>query len=397
MKSTASRILAFVMVLIPLTLTACSHEPKPNDTVTDPPPSAPETAASIPKSQSTNSTTLGNALALAPFADVRGGIFSGDNVLSPSEYNAEDMYTYQFNEHTVFTGNETLQQEIMENGKNPGLGIRALHGRGITGEGISVAIIDEPLFFDSPEISGSIADYYECYDVNSQGGMHGTAVASILAGKTCGVAPGVKVYYVAVPSGLSDSGYWADGLNWIIDKNETLPENEKIRLVSVSGNLSGPECVFDNQEKWDEAVARAKVSGILVISCSVGTDTHFTSGGYYDYADPDNIHNARNGWWNYGQTQSVPTQEWAISVPVNFRTTVEQYDPGNYFFRYGGQGGESWGVPYAAGVLALGWQINPRLSPEEIKKFLMDSAFENKYGERIIYPSAFIEVIENTL
>lgn len=146
------------------------------------------------------------------------------------------MHTYQFNEHTVFTGNETLQQEILENGKNPGLGIRALHGQGITGEGVSVAIMDEIIFLES-----------------------------------------------------------------------------------------------------------------------------------------------------------------VISVPVNFRTTVEQYDEGNYFFRYGGQGGESWGVPYAAGVLALGWQINPRLSPEEIKKLLINSAYENKYGERIIYPSAFIEKVENTL
>ena len=39
----------------------------------------------------------------------------------------------------------------MENGKNPGLGIRALHGQGITGEGVSVAIIDEAIFLEPPE------------------------------------------------------------------------------------------------------------------------------------------------------------------------------------------------------------------------------------------------------
>lgn len=218
MKSTPTRILASVMALMFLTLTACSNKTKPNDTTIDSPPLASETVPS-------SSTTSGNSSSLAKFADVRGGVFTGDYVLSPSEYKSEDMYTYQFNEHTVFTGNETLQQEIIENGKNPGLGIRALHGQGITGEGVSVAIMDEIIFLES-----------------------------------------------------------------------------------------------------------------------------------------------------------------VISVPVNFRTTVEQYDEGNYFFRYGGQGGESWGVPYAAGVLALGWQINPRLSPEEIKKLLINSAYENKYGERIIYP-----------
>lgn len=397
MRFEATRNLAFVMALITLTLTACSHGAKLNDTTTTPLPSVPGAITSAEPSQSPNSTTADSISSLKPYADIRGGIFTGDNVLSPSEYKVEDMHTYQFNEHTVFTGNETLQQEIMENGKNPGLGIRALHGRGITGEGVSVAIMDEPIFLESPEFSDRIADYYECYGVDSQGGMHGNAVTSILAGKTCGVAPGVKVYYVAAPSGSSDSAYWADGLNWIIDKNETLPENEKIRLVSASGNFSGPECNFENQKKWEDAVARAKAAGILVISCSVGTDTHFTSGGYYDYADPDNIQNARNGWWNYGQSEPEPTQEGIISVPVNFRTTLEQYDKGDYFFRYAGQGGESWGVPYAAGVLALGWQINPQLSPDEIKELLIESAYENRYGERIIYPSAFVEMVENTL
>ena len=34
---------------------------------------------------------------------------------------------------------------------------------------------------------------------------------------------------------------------------------------------------------------------------------------------------------------------------------------------------------------------------EEIKKILIDSAYENQYGEHIIYPSAFIEMIKNTL
>lgn len=395
MGSKAIKVSALAMVFVFSTLTACIYEPKQNDTT---PESAamPETETAAMSAETSGSTALKNGTELAPFADVRGGIFSGDNVLSPGEYQVEDMYTYQFNEHTVFKGNETLQQEILEKGKNPGLDIRALHERGITGAGVSVAIMDEPIFFDFPEFSDRIMDYHECLEFDSPGGMHGHAVTSILAGKTCGVAPGVKIYYVAAPAGLSDSAYWAEGLNWIIDKNETLSEKDKIRLVSVSGNLSGPECVFENQEKWDEAVARAKDSGILVISCSVGTDTHFTSGGYYDYDDPDNIEKARNGWWNYGNAGAEPTPDGIISVPVNFRTTVEQYDEGDYFFRYAGQGGESWGVPYAAGVLALGWQINPGLSPEEIKKLLIDSAYENKYGERIIYPSAFIEMIENT-
>jgi hypothetical protein len=39
--------------------------------------------------------------------------------------------------------------DILEIGKNPGLGIRSLHDRGITGRGIGVAIIDQPLLVGS--------------------------------------------------------------------------------------------------------------------------------------------------------------------------------------------------------------------------------------------------------
>jgi hypothetical protein len=35
-------------------------------------------------------------------------------------------------------------ERIMELGKNPGLGVRKVHERGITGRGIGIAIIDQP-------------------------------------------------------------------------------------------------------------------------------------------------------------------------------------------------------------------------------------------------------------
>lgn len=340
---------------------------------------------------------------LAPFGDVRGNMFVESigeyvktRVLTPNEYNPDDMYTYQFNEYTVFSGNEELQQKIMENGKNPGLGIRALHDRGITGQGVTVAIIDQELSLEPPEFSGKIVEYYKIGNIElGTSSMHGAAVTSILAGETTGVAPGVDIYYVAVPTRIEDATYFADGLKWIIEKNKTLSEEEQIRLVSVSGNPSGVDSTFSNQELWNEAVARAQAAGILVIDCRVDADTGFVEHGHYDYNEPDNIENARNGTLSYGGVTG-PTMEGYISVPCDYRTTVEQYDTGDYYYRYGGTGGLSWGIPYAAGVLALGWQINPQLTGEEIKQLLIESAYENEYGERIIYPAAFIEMVENS-
>lgn len=341
---------------------------------------------------------------LSPFTDVRGKIFvesMGEyvetRILTPSEYSVADMYTYQFNEYTLFSENEELQQEIMEKGKNPGLGIRALHERGITGQGVAVAIIDQEFSPEPPEFSDRIVEYYEVGDIELQtSSMHGAAVTSILAGNTCGVAPGVSVYYVAVPTRTEDATYFADGLDWIVSKNETLPEGEKIRLVSVSGNPSGVDSRFTNQELWDKAVARAQAAGILVMDCRAGVDTGFVEHGHYDFNDPENIEKARNGALAY-RGVTGPTMEGYISVPCDYRTTVEQYDAGDYYFRYAGSGGLSWGIPYAAGVLALGWQVNPKLTAEEVRQLLIDSAYENEHGEHIIYPAAFIELVENTL
>ena len=59
--------------------------------------------------------------------------------------------------------------------------------------------------------------------------MHGPAVASLLAGKTIGVAPDAHIYYAAWPSWLEDSRYAADALDWVLEQNEALPEG-KIRV-----------------------------------------------------------------------------------------------------------------------------------------------------------------------
>lgn len=72
------------------------------------------------------------------YADLRyldfmpdGGAFS-KRVYRQGEYWKEYLYTYTFNEGTVFEGAEEEKARLLEEGKDPGLGVRALHERGIT-------------------------------------------------------------------------------------------------------------------------------------------------------------------------------------------------------------------------------------------------------------------------
>ena len=227
----------------------------------------------------------------------------------------------------------------------------------------------------------------------TSGSMHGPAVASLLVGQSCGVAPGADLYFVAAPSWTADSKYYAEGLRWIIETNRTLPKENKIRVVSVSAAPSGEGSLFThNLEMWDEAVAEAQKDGILILDCRMGYDTGIIAPGYYDPEAPDDI--TRFKTW-FPQQPTTDRMNGMVFAPTSFRTTAEQYTSDLASYQYTGQGGLSWGIPYAAGVLALGWQVAPSLSNEEIIDLLFNSAYIDADGSKIINPTAFIEAIES--
>ena len=282
--------------------------------------------------------------------------------------------------------------EIMNNAKNPGLGVRSLHQQGITGTGINVAIIDQPLYQDHPEYIGKVTAYYDFCE-GEESSMHGPAVTSLLVGENCGTAPGAHVYYAAAPSWTADAAYQADALNWIIAQNETLPASEKIRVVSVSAAPSGPGSPFlYNNEMWDDACVQAEAAGILVIDCTPQREITFC--GYYDPNDPENVSKCTCGW----PDRTVPVYTDVLHTPTSLRTLAEADDIGDRFgYTYDGHGGMSWSVPYCAGVLAMGWQINPELTGEQMKDLLFESAYITDDGAKIINPQQFIELIVQTI
>ena len=112
---------------------------------------------------------------------------------------------------------------------NPVMGIRELHAEGITGKGVTVAIIDQHLVPEHPEFQGKIVKYYDV-GINKPAGvgsMHGPAVTSLMVGDNIGTAPDASVYYVAAPSWLEDAQYYADALEWIVAEDEKLLDGKK--------------------------------------------------------------------------------------------------------------------------------------------------------------------------
>ncbi|MFC1677002.1 S8 family serine peptidase [Planctomycetota bacterium] len=301
--------------------------------------------------------------------------------------------TLTFNSKTVWPAEikmwvDSNPNAIMTDAMNPGLGICKLHEQGITGKGINVAIIDQPMYLDHPEFVGKIAAYHDVGCGGSESSMHGPAVASLLVGTNCGTAPEARVYYVAAPSWTKDAAYYAEALDWIIEQSNGLPASEKIRVVSVSAAPSGQGSPFEKHNiMWDRACSRAKAAGILVLDCT--SHQGIVGACWYDANDPENVSKCTPGF--PGQGKWIRPEN--ILAPSSTRTTAEEYDKGDFSYQYCGRGGLSWAIPYCAGVLALGWQVNPELSSEQMSELLFKSAYVKETGEKIINPSEFIRLV----
>jgi serine protease AprX len=326
-----------------------------------------------------------------PYQDVRNQDLSSENLTE------ELIRTLEFNQGTIFPRYLSIfADQVMEDCKNPGLGVRSLHQQGYTGQGVNVAIIDQNLAYYRnleqmhPEFSGKLIDYMDVGTgmAASKGSYHGSAVLSLLVGETIGVAPGARVYYVAAPMWKQDAKYFADALNLIIAANGEQGLN--IRVVSISTTPSGPVSPFINQDAYDEAVAAAEKAGIMVLDCGSDRILHIRNC-YYDPGDPENVAHVSIGQPGISSTHACSGKQ--IHAPDGYRTWAEQYGPGEYHYIYGAQNGISWSIPYVAGILALGWQLKPQLSGAEMVDLLVLSAFHKK-GCNIIDPLAFIKAVK---
>jgi serine protease AprX len=321
--------------------------------------------------------------AVREFDDVRGKNLSALDLAAQPGIVA----TLQFDERTIWpkalpAGQSP--QDIMKAAMNPGLGVRGLHKQGITGKGVSVAIIDQPLYQDHPEFAGKIAKYIDV-GCGSETSMHGPAVASLLVGNDCGTAPDATLYYVAAPSWLADASYYAKALDMLVEISDKLPAAQKIRAVSVSAAPSGRGSPFKkNGDMWDKSREKAEKAGMLILDCT--TDKGFIAPGYYDATAPDDISKCRAGFPNIPGRASD-----RIAAPCSRRTTAQEFSRGEFTHAYWGQGGLSWSIPYATGVLAMGWQVAPDLSADQMKELLIASA----YGDaRFIDPVKFVEMAQ---
>ena len=174
--------------------------------------------------------------------------------VSAADLSGLDISKVTFDDFTIWPQDKSKMpknfnpQEFMEKRKNPGLGIRQLHKQGIDGKGRNVAIIDVSVLRPHLEYRESLADYINLKDGDlSRAYANGGWGASVMVGKTCGVAPKAKLYYFAVDFVNDDYSQYASALDKVCDLHQKLKSSGQngIDVVALhnlygKGDLAGP-------------------------------------------------------------------------------------------------------------------------------------------------------------
>jgi subtilisin family serine protease len=265
-------------------------------------------------------------------------------------------------------------EDVMELYKNPGLDARKLHEMGITGKGIGIAIIDQPLLVDHVEYSANLKYYAERATVKGQDAqMHGSAVASIAVGKTVGVAPEADLYYISDDfKEIYETSHdlLADSIVQLLNLNKTLPYDNRIRVISISWGADRDSKTEDTKLK--AAYQRAKEEGVLVLttSLSIREDMEFFGLDRMPLSNPDDFSSYTDIL--YGS----PDISYNISVPMNYRCTASPTGTNDYVVYK--VGGKSWATPYVAGLYVLACQVKPEITYEEFWKIAAETSRTNK-------------------
>jgi hypothetical protein len=247
---------------------------------------------------------------------------------------------------------------------------------------VAVAVIDKPIEGGHPEFAGRMS-YIEVAGAATPNGrhFHGISCASIIGGKTCGVAPGTSLYYFAVPdNGRNQENYLA-AMNMLLDLNRSLPAGGKIRIVSISDTIMHSPATG----KLRLAIEAAESEGMDVNYADFLNRRTIVFGGpepSKDRDDPDSYVLSR-------MLERTGSLSSALYLPSDRRTTAD--NSGGY--RYWPMGGFSWSIAYVSGLSALAYQVDPGIRLPRIVELLFETKRANGAGLGVVDPQRFIEAV----
>ena len=275
-------------------------------------------------------------------------------------------------------------QEVFEKGKSIGLGIADAHSKGYKGDGVSYAIIDSGV---KPHKDIKFKEYRVSeYAQPWVDDMHGSAVSYIAQE----IAPNADCYYYAQQNGGAMDAPVLDNLKAILERNKTLPDDNKIRFVSMSMPLYGGE-------EAKKVAAELEAQGVWVFYSSSDEEFKF---GYLEKINPKGDSNDFN---NYKVSAGRKDD---IYVNSGDRTVPDPSGPDAY--RHDCRASQSWSVPVISGYYVLACQADPTMTKDrfielagrtaQIKQSTVydneGNRTEEEYNIKILDINALLEAIE---
>jgi len=266
--------------------------------------------------------------------------------------------------------------------------LKSIHDQGITGKGVTIAVLDGAVNTNIPELKGAnIQDRMPCIKDSAPENMaHGTTVAQILVSPEFGVAPDATLYTYTLPlhgdaSNCTLSGWTGEAVN---DTPLLIEQaiNDGADIITISSN-------FDDDSidlRW--AMARALAEGVIVVA-AMGNETT---------ENPDDALARWRGICGIGATMPNGTlteyTNWGNGLLTTALGTVLTRDVSTG--RVEEADGTSFATPIIAGFLALGRQhFDEDVSPEQMLQALAATGKSgrgwNKYtGYGPVDPIAFL-------
>lgn len=266
--------------------------------------------------------------------------------------------------------------------------LKSIHDQGITGKGVTIAVLDGAVNTNIPELKGAnIQDRMPCIKDSAPENMaHGTTVAQILVSPEFGVAPDATLYTYTLPlhgdaSNCTLSGWTGEAVN---DTPLLIEQaiNDGADIITISSN-------FDDDSidlRW--AMARALAEDVIVVA-AMGNETT---------ENPDDALARWRGICGIGATMPNGTlteyTNWGNGLLTTALGTVLTRDVSTG--RVEEADGTSFATPIIAGFLALGRQhFDEDVSPEQMLQALAATGKSgrgwNKYtGYGPVDPIAFL-------
>lgn len=278
------------------------------------------------------------------------------------------------------------------------------NGSEITGEGINIAVIDTGVH-PHEDLSGRMTEFVdlinnriEPYDDNG----HGTHCAGDAAGdgtasngEYAGPAPEANIVGIKAldKNGAGTLETIIQGVQWCIDYNEGNTE-KPIHVLSMSLGSNAQKYENENDDPMVQIVNQAWEAGIVVVAAagnsgpepstiaSPGISSQIiTVGALDDRGTVDRSDDEVASFSSRGPTLYGVEKPDILAPGVNItslrapNSSLDKFQKGE---RVGSDymtlSGTSMATPICAGIVALILQVNPQLSPDELKELIRNGA-----------------------